>query len=84
MSKKYPEVMMRSFGVKSAVDINFVNPKKILIRLDGGEEVKENVTFLTVIEGPGTSSIEINYKTTEGEGSISSACSNFKEILILD
>ena len=85
MVNKYPKELMKAFGIKNVLELKFVNPKKVLVRFDDDrDEIRERVSSITVVEGPGFPSIEVNYDTDEGTGSIGSAVGNFKEIVILD
>ena len=88
---RMPESVMKAFGIKWAIDINFVTPKKVMIRFNENgydkDDVRENVVALTVVDGSnyGFVSIDITYKGENGgEGKISTSIQNLKEILILD
>ena len=83
-----PVEMMKAFGIKAYVPINFETPVKVVVNYNDSfnskTEVYDNVTSLGIMEAPTCATLEINYQTEKGEGSISSAVTNFRNFVIVN
>ena len=83
---KIPKELADHFGVK-ITEILFARPKRVIIRYEDehiNDDIREDVFSLNVMEGPIGATIDVNYKTEDGEGAIGSAVKSIKEIIIVD
>jgi len=78
--------MMGNFGIKDALEIRFITPKKLLVKEETKDTMYEKVESLLIMVMPsGSPTIDINYEGENGgESSISTSISNYKGITVLD
>ena len=80
-----PKELLDHFGVK-AMEILFTKPKRVIIRYldEKNDDTKDNVLSVDIMDSPIGTAIGVNYETEEGNGTISSAMNNIKEVLVVD
>lgn len=82
MNDTKKEVMTKLGYVFS--EISFTSPKKVLYQSGGRDELIENVTSIIVMELAGMTSIEVNYNTDNGDGSMASSIKNIDKLVVMD
>lgn len=80
----YKAAIRKAFGVKADLAISFVNSKKVLVKYDMKEKVIENVTRITVLEGPAGTVVGVEHKEGDDMVRESAECSKYEGITILD
>jgi hypothetical protein len=80
---KVEKEMLKHFG-GVATEIVFTNPKKILWQDDNMNQLLENVDSIIVSKIAGITSIDVRYKTEEGNGSMSTAIQNIEKLVVMD
>lgn len=76
-------VVLEMFG-GVATEISFTSPKKVLWQAFERDELIENVTSIDVTKAQDVTSLKVNYRTEEGEGSTSSAIQNITKLVVMD
>ena len=83
---KIPKELAKHFGVK-ITEMLFTKSQRVIIRYEdewSNDEIRENVFSINLVDGPTGATIDVNYKTDDGEGAIASAVKNIKEIIVSD
>ena len=75
--------MLKNFGGADTT-IAFFGSKKVLIIIDGSDELIKNVNSIDIPKIGEIASLKINYTTKEGERSISSAIENINKLIVMD
>ena len=76
--------MMKNFGIKSVLEIRFTNPKKVLVKFDDKDTVRENITKLEVLSLPDPEGECLSVDISSATDSVSSNLKWVKGITILD
>lgn len=80
---KVEKEMLKHFG-GVATEIVFTNPKKVLWQDDNMNQLLENVDSIIVSKIADTTSIDVRYKTEEGNGSMATAIQNIEKLVVMD
>lgn len=75
------EQIMKNFGVEQEFNIRFIEPKKVLVKMDERDDVREDVVSIEILSVGGLKSVDI---TSCDEGTFSTALSNIKGLTVLD
>ena len=80
---KVEKEMIKHFG-GVVTEIVFTNPKKVLWQDDDMNQLLENVDSIVVSKIAGVTSIDVRYKTEDGNGSMATSIGNVEKLVVMD
>ena len=80
---KVEKEMIKHFG-GVATEIVFTSPKKVLWQDDTVNQLLENVDSIVVSKIAGVTSIDVRYKTEDGNGSMATSIGNVEKLVVMD
>ncbi len=84
MDKIQREVFQNTFNGQ-VVEIHFESPKTVKVVVDSKDEILNNVSCIDIMNTESAATIiQLDYATTTGEGTYSTAAHNYDDIFVLD